>query len=346
MNDNFHSTQAQKSFSENAIAYQPLSAPLRITEHNWPAGTKPLVSICCITYNHKNYISAALDGFLMQETTFPVEILVHDDASTDGTADIVRAYAKAHPRLIFPILQVENQYSKGRFGSITAFPQIRGEFIAICEGDDYWVAKFKLEHQVRYLSNNPHVSLVHSQRCVELPDKRMLSPGDSSPDVMIWTLGDILAGEIPSTPTMMFRNHPAIQAVRHRLRAHISGDQIIAYASSLLGELHGLPEVLACYRFSGTGVWSSHTGRSKVLREIAVHRQFHQMIGLPLDIYFNRIMVGMAVSAIFSKDPISNRRGTNWVKFAETYKAFTGNKAKFLLCVFGGLYRRFFGGRR
>ena len=72
----------------------------------------PLVSICCITYNHTLYIRQCLDGFVMQKTNFPVEILIHDDASTDGTADIIREYEQKYPDIIKPIYQIENQYSK------------------------------------------------------------------------------------------------------------------------------------------------------------------------------------------------------------------------------------------
>ena len=100
---------------------------------------RPTVSICCITYNHAPYIRSALDGFLMQETDFAYEILIHDDASTDGTADIIREYTARYPDIIKPILREENQYSKGISNiSIFNFPRARGEFIAMCEGDDYW----------------------------------------------------------------------------------------------------------------------------------------------------------------------------------------------------------------
>jgi len=75
---------------------------------------KPLVSICCITYNHEKYIGDAIESFLMQETDFPFEIIIHDDASTDATADIVREYEKKYPDVIKPIYQTENQYSKGK----------------------------------------------------------------------------------------------------------------------------------------------------------------------------------------------------------------------------------------
>ena len=73
----------------------------------------PLVSICCIAYNQEQYIRETLDGFLKQKTNFPFEILIHDDASPDGTADIIRDYAARYPRLLQPILQTQNQYSQG-----------------------------------------------------------------------------------------------------------------------------------------------------------------------------------------------------------------------------------------
>ena len=96
-----------------------LSAPVRITGQVWPEGMVPVVSICCITYQHVNFIREAVEGFLMQETTFPVEIIIRDDASTDGTAEIVREYQEKYPQLIRTILHTENQSSKGKI----AFPE-------------------------------------------------------------------------------------------------------------------------------------------------------------------------------------------------------------------------------
>ena len=103
---------------------------------------EPLVSICCLTYNHAPYIRDAIEGFLMQKTNFPVEILIHDDASTDGTADIIREYETRYPDIIKPIYQTENQYSKGvKISREYQFSRARGKYIALCEGDDYWTDK-------------------------------------------------------------------------------------------------------------------------------------------------------------------------------------------------------------
>jgi len=138
-----------------------LDKPIPIIEQKWEADILPVVSVSCITYNHSAYIRDAIEGFLMQKTTFPVEVLIHDDASTDGTSDIIRAYEARYPNIIKPIYQTENQYSKGIRISITFnYPRAKGKYIAICEGDDYWIDPYKLQKQVTFLEQNPEYGLV------------------------------------------------------------------------------------------------------------------------------------------------------------------------------------------
>lgn len=124
---------------------------------NWKGNSLlPLVTIRCLTYNHYECLQEALDSFLNQETDFPFEIIVHDDASTDGTSDILRMYANMFPNIIFPIIQTENQYSKHN-GSIRKAinSKIRGKYVALCEGDDYWTDSGKLQIQIDYMKNHP-----------------------------------------------------------------------------------------------------------------------------------------------------------------------------------------------
>ena len=124
-----------------------------------------VVSICCLVYNHEKYIAECLDSFLMQKTNFVYEILIHDDASTDETAKIVREYEKKFPDIIKPIYQTKNQYSNGVRPSVSfQFPRARGEYIAICEGDDYWTDPLKLQKQVNFLERNGDYGLVSTQR--------------------------------------------------------------------------------------------------------------------------------------------------------------------------------------
>lgn len=125
-----------------------------------------LVSIKCLVYNHAPYIRQCLDGFVMQKTNFRFEAIVHDDASTDGTQDIIREYDKKYPDIIKPIYEKENQYSKhdgslGRIMNSAMSPS--SKYIAVCEGDDFWTDPYKLQKQVDYLETHPECGLVHTK---------------------------------------------------------------------------------------------------------------------------------------------------------------------------------------
>ena len=134
--------------------------------HRRMSETSPLLAIRCLAYNHEPYIRQCLEGFVMQKTDFPFIAIVHDDASTDKTADIIREYAEKYPDIIKPIFEKENQYSKhdGSIGRIMnkAIPQ-SVKYIAPCEGDDYWVDPFKLQKQVDVLESSEYIGLVYSK---------------------------------------------------------------------------------------------------------------------------------------------------------------------------------------
>lgn len=124
---------------------------------------KPLVSILCATFNQKDYIAQTIEGFLMQKVNFPIEIIINDDASTDGTTDIVREYAKKYPELIKPIFHEQNQYSQDvEIWHTFLYPKAQGKYIAECEGDDYWTDPNKLQRQVDFLESHPDYALSHT----------------------------------------------------------------------------------------------------------------------------------------------------------------------------------------
>lgn len=125
----------------------------------------PLVSISCITYNHASYIKECIDGFLMQKTNFNFEVLIHDDHSTDGTEEIIKEYAKQHPDIIKPLFEKENQYSLGKpIGSVVwNLPRAKGKYIAMCEGDDYWIDPYKLQKQVDFLESHPDYGMCYTK---------------------------------------------------------------------------------------------------------------------------------------------------------------------------------------
>lgn len=122
-------------------------------------GREIKLSIMCTAYNHEKYIRKTLEGFVSQETNFAFEAIVHDDASTDGTAAIIREYAEKYPDIIKPIYQTVNQYSQNvNIDRDIIKPRTRGEYIAYCEGDDYWTDSYKLQKQVDFLESNPEYS--------------------------------------------------------------------------------------------------------------------------------------------------------------------------------------------
>lgn len=129
-----------------------------------------LISVCVLCYNHEKYIRQTLDGILMQEGDFLTEILVNDDASTDSSAQIIEEYRKKYPNIIKPLYHSSNQYSKGvtNLSGLFNFPRAKGEYIAMCEGDDFWTDKNKLSMQLSYLEKYKNCSLCfHSaENCV------------------------------------------------------------------------------------------------------------------------------------------------------------------------------------
>jgi len=134
---------------------------------------KPLVTICCITYNHERHVSKALDSFLMQRTDFNFEILISDDCSTDNTINIIKEYAKKHPSIVKTIFAKVNQYSQGVEPLSTLLAKATGKYVAICEGDDYWTNPDKLAKQVQVFEKNKNVTICfHPARVLDLRNNK------------------------------------------------------------------------------------------------------------------------------------------------------------------------------
>ncbi len=121
---------------------------------------KKIVTVITLVYNHEPYIRQCLEGIVMQKTDFFFEVLVHDDASTDSSANIIREYEEKYPDIIKPIYQTENQHSK-KVGIFKTFiyPIVKSKYIAMCEGDDYWTDPYKLQKQVDFLETHSQYDL-------------------------------------------------------------------------------------------------------------------------------------------------------------------------------------------
>jgi len=212
---------------------------------------QPVVSVCCTTYNHEPYIGEAIDGFLMQETDFPFEILIRDDCSTDKTAEIVKEYADKYPSLIKPVFEKENTYSQG----VKPMPQLYkisdGKYIALCEGDDYWTDPLKLQKQVYFLEENSNFSLVASKSFVDKPGGNIMGiPG-------VYNFSDILQNNCFSTQTVLFRASNFNDDTIDLMKNIKVGDWPLFIYQLKFGKGIVVDEVRAVYRMHEGGVHST-----------------------------------------------------------------------------------------
>lgn len=221
----------------------------------------PLVSVVCHTYNHARFIRDALNGFLMQQTRFAFEILINDDASTDGTGHIIQEYLSAYPRLIRATLQQDNQFSQGITPRNFTFPRVRGKYIALCEGDDYWISPTKLQEQVDAFA--PGVSLVFHD-ALALADGRIR---DSSyyhagqRPVKGYTPCQMARGCKIPTASVMFVSSPFKKEKHENI---VNGDHLIWATLASLGAAKFLPNAYSVYRYHDGGIWSARKVLDKV----------------------------------------------------------------------------------
>lgn len=219
----------------------------------------PLVSICCITYNHANFIKDAIEGFLAQKTDFPFEIIIHDDASTDGTTDIIVEYKNKFPEIIIPIFQTENQYSKGIRG-ITArftFPLARGKYIALCEGDDYWTDEYRLQKQVDLLEKHKDcVATFSNVSVVNENDTLLINKKLQYHDKYKFNSLEVLNSLQIPTATLLFKRSALPSPYPKEFYQSSNGDFFLESLLSKNGDFIYNEEIFAVYRKHQGGIHS------------------------------------------------------------------------------------------
>lgn len=220
----------------------------------------PLVSICCLTYNHSKYIRQCLDGFMIQKTSFSFEVLIHDDASTDGTQEIIDEYKNRYPDIIKPIYQKENQYSKGiNVSKVYQFSRAKGKYIALCEGDDYWTDSFKLQKQVNAIEQDDKIGFVYTKfKLVDCENntidyiRSVEQQFAKSKSGLLFPI--LLKNNFPQTLTVLFRKE-LLDGVEEYYRfvydwpifLHICGQCKSVF----------LNEIMGCYRINPNGIMVS-----------------------------------------------------------------------------------------
>ena len=251
------------------------NATLPLGEQVWAAGASPEVSIVCITYNHAHYIRECIEGFLMQETSFPVEIIIRDDCSTDGTTAIIREYEAKYPKIIRPVYEAENQYSKGIRPSLVALKHARGEFIAMCEGDDYWTDPGKLERQVALLDEDGSV--------IMSAENAVVSSGDSQ-----FTFSNRRTGFVGTREMVRFRPFATASIVYRRgplsdfVQTHqfYYGDAPLTIQASQLGNVHYSSIESSVYRRHEGGVTARIPGSFRIAkRQIKYTDDLEALVG-------------------------------------------------------------------
>ncbi|TDP00883.1 glycosyltransferase [Flavobacterium sp. 245] len=216
-----------------------------------------IVSISCISYNQAPYIRQCLDSFLMQKTSFAFEIIIHDDASTDGTKEIIEEYVAKYPDIIFPMYQKENQYSKGVRGMMVRFnfPRCIGKYIALCEGDDYWTDPYKLQKQVDFLEENADYILSFHGISILQTDGKLEEdfitkiPENHETQETLARFGNYI-----HTPSVVFRN--VIKEFPPEFAISPIGDYFLYMILTEYGKLNYMNEKMGVYR-AGVGIWSS-----------------------------------------------------------------------------------------
>ena len=241
--------------------------------------TTPLVSISCNTYNHAPYIRQCLDGFMMQKTSFPFEVLVHDDASTDGTSDIIREFEQKYPDIIKPIYQTENQHSKKiAISRKYNYPRLLGKYLALCEGDDYWTDEDKLQKQVDFLEANGDFSICfHPVRVFREEDGVFAEdyPAPDIPDIM--DIRKLTEYNHIGTCSVMYRIDKKVFDDLNTFPVLPVGDYLLNMLYARNGKIKKLPDTMAVYRIHKGGTWSSktldyqHTVWLKVLESLIIH---------------------------------------------------------------------------
>lgn len=241
-----------------------------LPEHNYSASTTPVLSIFSWVYNHGRYLRQSIDSILRQCTSFPVEIIVHDDASTDGGAEIIREYEERFPHLFRNVLHSVNQFSQGECLIAPLLFRPRGTFVALAHGDDFWTSPDKLQRQVDWLLTEPDAS-----GCFHAADDVNEISGECTPG--FWRpperrsrygMDDLFKiGNFTTTASVVYRVS-ALPGSFDRFRGVTHGDFLLLMHALTHGPMLYIDEVMSAYRRHPGGIHTSTYGVVSALRAL------------------------------------------------------------------------------
>lgn len=234
------------------------------------------VSIHCLTYNHEKYVRKTFEGFLKQKTNFAFEVLVHDDASTDGTPEIIREYTEKYPDIFKPIYQKENQYSKGIMVAYAYnFPRAVGKYMAYCEGDDYWCDENKLQKQYDIMEKHPECSIcTHIAQIISAEEEKALGTIPQKPftngvvDEEVFLRSELIEGWASQTSSFFLRNKYLKEYIAENpkyCRMMVVGDFPTILYMLTKGKVYFIDEIMSCYRYGGASSFRENRKRDTFL---------------------------------------------------------------------------------
>lgn len=239
----------------------------------------PLVSIRCTVYNHEPYLRQCLDGFVMQKTTFPFEAIVHDDASTDGSAAIIREYAEKYPDIIKPIYESENQFTKGTiFKIMDGAMSPNSKYISLCEGDDYWTDPYKLQMQVEFLEKHPDYMMCFHRAITILDENgeetdRFPSESFKSIQDRDYTSTELLQVWTVPTASIVHRRECRYFPLKFKY-SFVFGDIILVLTCAEMGKVRGFARMMSAYRIHKNSIIHNPQNEQRIVMRLPEHFLF------------------------------------------------------------------------
>ena len=242
---------------------------------NWKYKDKVYISCVCITFNHDKYISDAIDSMLAQVTDYRFEIIIHDDLSTDKTRDILIDYKRRYPSIIKLILQDENQYSKGKKITQLAVEHAKGEYIALCEGDDFWLDYRKLQQQYCALEESPNIDICFTSSLSFEKETKYGYIADYFEHEYVFSLSEVIrgGGQFMPTPSIMLRKVIISTMPEWYIQAPV-GDLYVQIIGAIKGGALFLPLISSVYRINSINSWSEqqdNISQDKMIASIKGH---------------------------------------------------------------------------
>lgn len=270
---------------EIGVTYQAskkIRKPVKLPFDQLHVSDKPKVSVCCLTYNHQHCIKDALDGFLMQKTTFPFEVLIYDDFSKDRTPEIIKEYEKEYPGIVKPILGKENLFSKTKVLPFVSqlFSRTKGKYIAECDGDDFWTDPLKLQKQFDFMEEHFDYSLCYHDLLIYYMDKDRVDKAylEKPPDYTEKELaGFEKYGKWLHPSTKMWRN------VFHQNRKDFEicwGDNAVNVCLSLHGKCKYIEDIAPSIfrRFHKNNMWSSMNKQDTYKKTLEIFKRLYNFM--------------------------------------------------------------------